>query len=204
MTNRFRRKKSRAWILFAVSFPFWDIMDLLVFPDEILFVIIDCNVLTAYDRARLSRVCHRLRRLVQDVLIRQIRGSAVSQNIRKWFETEYKDASEVERDFRIQYTVFEYVKIQKEYYMNSTLTEAKNEGIYDAKELAYSETTNVEFWSWKGNYDEFQITDNCDHRGESDSNDIFLIDLYPDHEPKHFKGEVWSRGGFIGWNWLEF
>lgn len=119
-----------------------------------------------------------------------------------------------ERDFRIQYTVFEYAgNVETDFsnesskmdswYMNCILSETKDEGIYECN-ITYAEQTAIEFASYKGNYQDFLLSGSVDKRKCSDNQKIYVIDLYPNFVPKHFKGTCITRGGFNGWNYFNF
>jgi hypothetical protein len=65
----------------------------------------------------------------------------------------------------------------------------------------------------KGNYDEFEVIKNDIQiredfeENKTDFNNIFdsyfTANLYPEYKPQHFICSVWTRGGFVGWNWIE-
>lgn len=133
--------------------------------------------------------------------------------LKKWFEETYLGDTQVEKDFRIQYTVFKYMgpdsdsgNVGKDgWYMECIIPGTCEEGVYILKNIEYSqEATKFKVSSWKGNYNSFKFTEKLDETGESDEKNIYLIDLYPNYKAQHFKGNCFTRGGFTGWNWLYF
>jgi hypothetical protein len=126
---------------------------------------------------------------------------SVKLKLKQWFENEYDDVSQEEKDFRIQYTVFEREE-SNEWYMNC-ICECGDEGIYDVEEIQYSDYTNILFESYKNGFS-LTIQEYDSMEGCSDNSSIYAIDLYPDYKPKDFIGKVWVRGGAIGWNYITF
>ncbi|XWV25910.1 GNAT family N-acetyltransferase [Tupanvirus soda lake] len=110
------------------------------------------------------------------------------------------DENEANRNFLIQYSVFEKDD-DNEWYLNCILSECQDEGIYDVN-VEYSDKTSVEFDSRKYNYDNFIHTEFVDERGNSDEFKIYACDLFDKFIPRNFKGHCTTRGGFIGWNWF--
>ncbi|XWV24671.1 putative ORFan [Tupanvirus deep ocean] len=110
------------------------------------------------------------------------------------------DDNEANRNFLIQYTVFEDHG-DNEWYMNCILSECCDEGVYDVN-VEYSQESNIVFDSHKGNYDDFCHTLFEDERGNSSEDKIYACDLFDNFEPRHYKGTCCTRGGFTGWNWF--
>lgn len=127
--------------------------------------------------------------------------------LRKFLEDRSKD--EVGLQFLKQYSVFQYDKRQNQWYMGCEFSfpiqqgSKHEEGIYDPRNLEFNDfETDVEIQSWKGNYESYQLDSMVNHKGKSKGIYIYACDLYEDFTPRHFKGSIWTRGGFNGWNWF--
>ncbi len=148
----------------------------------------------------------------------------IGEKLEQWFE-EYcdnKSLDEEARHFLIQYSAFEQ-RSSNEWLMYCIVPQTGGEGIYSFKNVEFAENeTEIEFESWKHNYDENVILTSAvkervcnylgyqipfslseyDKRGQSTPTCIYAIDLFPDVEPRHFKASCWTRGAAIEWNWI--
>lgn len=129
--------------------------------------------------------------------------------------------TQAEKDFRIQYSYFEPSNLQYEpniWYMWCTLPCTSDWPLYQCNGISYSpnDETNIEISSWKGSHDDivllssvnaqrydyrgnfysFTIQD-YNKRGQSTEDRIYLVDLYPEFQPRHFEGECWTRGTWM-------
>jgi hypothetical protein len=126
----------------------------------------------------------------------------MKQSMRSWFEVEYGNLSEASRDFMIQYSYLEriddyYAHVNEDLWTLRADAYLTEDGIYDIDSMEYSDDeTIVKFYSYKGNHSKFTINSNefDDNRDCSTNDRVYIVDLYPDHEIKHFKGVVWTRG----------
>ncbi len=140
------------------------------------------------------------------------------ETLKEEFERITSEDKGANKDFRIQFSVFQRefnIDNKVEYYLNSTESDScRDEGIYDVK-VEYADTMDVKFRSWKGNYLEFDydysVPDlseyedyhHLDDPPRSDTRNIYVAELYPGFVPRNYRGEVWTRGGCLGWNWVE-
>jgi len=127
------------------------------------------------------------------------------QNIfRNFIEGRFEEGPN--RDFAIQYSVFEKMNYEEEntWYFNYVDSGMScDDGLYEI-DVQYSDReTKVKIHSWKGNHDGFKIKELSDYREESLDENIYAIDLYPEYMLKNFKGSAYTRGGYIGWNHID-
>ena len=104
------------------------------------------------------------------------------------------------KDLFIQYSFFE-CEGNNEWYLNCMLN-TKSEGIYDIDRAEDSDSTHIVCNSWKGNYHTFEYYHMQDNKGCSTDTQVYVVDLYPNFKLKHYNAELWTRGGFTGWNWF--
>jgi len=116
--------------------------------------------------------------------------------LRELFEKEFAGESSASFDFRIQYSVFHLEETTAKYetWVMKCIFDTNEEGLYTVGNVEYSEKNKIKFRSYKGNYPERTITQIGDMRGQSNDKKLYIIDLYPDFEPKKYKGVVSTRG----------
>jgi hypothetical protein len=164
-----------------------------------------------------------MQELPLDDIIRNY-GPNVATSLKEWIENRancHNPDDEVFRNFLIQFTVFVKGDVEKQYsheldkeievedwYAGCTIPETYEEGIYctDEDSLSYSGEMKVQISSYKCNYDSFIFDDEeysyaCNYYKSYAS--IKAMDLYPGFEEKSYKGGIYTRGGFTGWNHID-
>jgi len=134
-------------------------------------------------------------------------NAAVARQMRAAIEAHIEGFTDAARAFFIQYSVFEReagaTQSKQRWYLNAIIR-THDEGIYEIDEMEFYKHTSVLCGSYKCNYDPFVARILCDARGHSTPVRIYAIDLYPGTMPRHFRGEITTRGGYCEWNWFEF
>lgn len=130
-----------------------------------------------------------------------ITDNKLQQEFKHFIENHFEEGPN--RDFAIQYSTFDRMDNNEWYFNYVDPSQSMDEGLYDI-DVRYSKNkTNVEIYSWKGNHETFQLVELQNYQGKSVENMIYAIDLYPEYTPKNFKGSAFTRGGFIGWNYIK-
>ena len=132
----------------------------------------------------------------------------IKLDIAEWFEKEYKDVHDAARDFVIQYSFLEKTEEWRsekeccvegyEWHLTCFLPYILwCDYLYDINCISYSDDdcTDVLIKSWKGNHDEVELKELVQIEGRTSTNEkIYLLDVYPEHKLRHFKGDCWTRG----------
>ena len=143
----------------------------------------------------------------------------VLESLRDWIDELVASYNDACSNFLIQYTIFRQMDTERnddgsetqKWYMQCTIENTCEEGIYDMNLTYADDVTEVKVKSLKGNYDDFMFSTDymsddyghCTEYIKDAMNSICAVDLYPNFVPRDYKGEVTTRGGYTGWNYRD-